>query len=108
MTAPVLWAVVALAALLGWAVTLVFLSKSLLPQSHALSTLLKADAFVDDRIAKTIGRIRERQQPKAAPPATTPQRNAAADQMAAIFGPGPLMTPVDEQPGAEEGLEVVS
>jgi hypothetical protein len=106
------WAAVALLCLAGWAATLAALSRALLPMANALGALRKVDALVDERIAGTVQRLRERQAAKtlavAAPPSDT--RNADAARAAArtietIFGPD-AMRPTDEQPDPE-GLEVL-
>jgi hypothetical protein len=110
MSGDVLWAGVALGALIALGVFEALLARAILPMANALKALNGVDAFIDDRIAKTIGRIRERESGRK-PPATTsaspPQRNAAQEELARTFGGlDGLLEPIGDQPDA--GMEIES
>jgi hypothetical protein len=110
VTSPILWACIAVVALIGWTAVLVLLSRALLPMANALVALHKVDALIDDRIAKLWTRVQQRQERTTPPPPRREQEqtggNSAADALRDIFGSSPLL-PVSEQPDADD-LEIVS
>jgi hypothetical protein len=106
MTDAHFWACIALLALGGWASTLVFLGKSMLPMANALGALNKVDALFDERVMKVLDRVRDRQNPaRKANRDQPPQQQTPTNPLSQIFGGDPLI-PVGDQPDAE-GLEVV-
>lgn len=87
----------------GWAVTLIFLSKALLPMANALGVIFKVDDLFDKRINAVLDRYRE--QRRAAAPKVPEQKPTSP--LAGFGGPAPLipdsMSAVDlEQPDSVE------
>lgn len=102
------WAV-ALVALAGWTAVLVLLSRSLLPMANSLATLNKVDAAIDDRIARVLGRLRERVAPKpetAPPPAAAAQMSPGEAAIRDLFGSGGGLEPLEDQPEAEAEMNL--
>lgn len=106
----IFWAGIALLALAGWAATLVFVGKALLPQTKALQVLFAIDKHVDDRIAALIERAKQIEarnvvaSQRQAGETTRRQREKVtappSNELEALFG----ATPFGEQP---EALEIV-
>ena len=100
MTAPEFWAVVALLAFAGWATTLVFFGKSVLPVTNAMNALVKLNDYEDRKIAAVLERLRQRRDaavPQSPHPQPMSQQRNPLDE---IFG-GPVLEPIDEQPELE-------
>lgn len=105
------WLVIlALAGFAGWTVTLIFLSKSILPMANALNALGKLGGYEDEKIRKVIERIQERTGGVIPPPPKVPAREhqqSGVDAVRQAFG-GDVFQPIGEQPPSDaDELEVV-
>jgi hypothetical protein len=111
VTNAIFWACIAIICLFGWMVTLIFLSKSILPMANALSALGKLEAHMDEQIRRVLERIQQKQGSIPNPPKVpvTEQKSsteAALDAVRNMFGKDALR-PIGEQPPSDaEGLEI--
>lgn len=112
MTASILWAFVAVVAFAGWAMTLIYVSKSILPMANALNVLGKLSGYEDEKIRKVLERIQQKQggipnPPKVPATGQKSSTEAAMDAVRNAFGNN-VLQPIGEQPPADtDGLEVV-
>lgn len=113
MTEATWFALIAVAALAGWATTLVAVTKATLPAANAHKVLQAIIDREDTKVATLVERIERVRNRGAAPePAQQrrPEREEQASPMTTLFGPpGPTAGLIFDQPDANaDDLEVVS
>lgn len=94
------------AALLGWSLTLIWLSRSLLPMANSMKVHQAIVDREDVKVGSLVERVLTRQNRGKPPEATRPPESETAHPMAGMFRSTQPSAVIDDQPDAE-GLEIV-